>query len=180
MTSTFTGQRGTHCHHFMPSSCTSRINIVEPLTISRRTSAADGCQPRAHSRPHRMRRCLHVVVVVRMSPPHFSHHTAVVSLTPPFPFLAPPLSTHYPYRFFGPSPCVRLFQRHFSPAHHTGRASLSAPPCIFPQPARVCPLCPLRPLIFHGPFVFARPSCFRVNDHVLAHGERPFSPRRPL
>jgi len=165
---------------FMPSSCTSRINTVEPLTISRRTSAEDGCQPRAHSRPHRMRRCLHVVVVVRMSPPHFSPHTAVVSLTRPFPFLAPPLSTHYPYRFFGPSPCVRLFQRHFSPAHHTGRASLSAPPCIFPQPARVCPLCPLRPLIFHGPFVFARPSCFRVNDHVLAHGERPFSPRRPL
>jgi len=145
----------------MLSSRTSRTNTVEPSTISRRTSAADGRQPRAHSHPHRMRRCLHVVVVVRMSPPHFSPDTAAVSLTPPFPVLDPPLSTHYPYRFFGPSPCVHLFQRHFSPAHHSGRASLSAPPCIFPQPARVCPLCPLRPLIFHGLFVLARPSCFR-------------------
>jgi len=180
MTSTFTGQGGTQSQHFMPSACTLRINTVQPLTISQRTSAADGCQPRAHSRPHRMRRCLHVVDVVRMSPPHFSPHTAPVSLTPPFPVLAPPLSTHFLYRFFEPSRCVRLFQMHFCAAHHTCRASLSAPPCIFPQPARVCPLCPLRRLIFHGPFVFARLSCFRVNDHVLARGERPLSPWRPL
>ena len=159
-----------------PSQCTSRTNTVEPSTISRRTSAADGCQPRAHSRPHRMRPCLHVVVVVRISPPHFSPHTAPVPLTPLFPVPAPPLSTHYPDRFFGPSLCVRLFHGNFSPAHHTCRASLSAPSCIFPQPARVVPLCPLRPFICHGPFVLARPWCFRVTDHVLARGERPFPP----
>ena len=65
--------------------------------------------PTSSSQPPtpRMRRCLHVVVVVRMSPPHFSPDTAAVSLTPPFPVLAPPFRLITPTASLDPlSACV--------------------------------------------------------------------------
>ena len=61
------------------------------------TSAADGGPPGAHSHPRLMRRCLHIVVVVRLPPPHFSPHAAPLPLTPPFRLPPPPLSIHCPF-----------------------------------------------------------------------------------
>jgi len=139
------------------------------------TSAADGGPPRAHSHPRLMRRCLHIFVVVRMPPPHFSPHAAPLPLTPPFRLPPPPLSNHCPFLFLNPL-CARV-----------PSLGMSFPRmvCVVPHSPRLH-ACSLYPLVFslsapsapsyQGPFVAARPWYFRIDGHVPAGGAKRLSP----
>ena len=102
------------------------------------TSAPHGGPPHAHSLPRRMRRCLHVVAVVWMPPPHFSCHAVPLHLnplspSPPFPFDSLPLPLVWTPSAHATNPREILSRSSYASCL-TPRSSKPVPPL----PPRVC------------------------------------------
>lgn len=123
----------------------STVERSMPFTTSsiERSGAISGWTPAHHTAAHHTLTAGHAAcVVASTSLPssgchrHISRVTLPLFTSPPSPLPPPPLSTHSLYLWFGPPLRMRRFRGKFSPAHRTRRASLPAPPCLFPR----CPL----------------------------------------